>query len=38
MKALSNTDVTIPPIIIQMNQFDNELQSMVYPGVNVELL
>jgi len=38
MKALSNTDVTVPPIIIQMNQFDNELQSNVYLGVNVELL
>ena len=38
MKALSNTDVTVPPIIIQINQFDDELQSMVYPGVNVELI
>jgi len=38
MKALSNTGVTVPPIIIQINQFDDELQSKVYPGVNVELL
>jgi len=38
MKALSNTDVTVPPIIIQINQFDDELQSKVYPGVNVKLL